>query len=200
MRLNSDGTLDITFNAGGAGAPGALALVIQPDGKILISGGTVYNGAHSAPDRVQRLNSDGTLDSTFNAGGAGANGHVYAIATQPDGKVIIVGSFSTYNGADTPDFVLRLNSDGTLDSTFNAGGVGANGIVYAVVAQPDGKVLVGGNLTAYSGASVRNRVMRLNSDGTRDTTFNVGGARNDLDVYAIAIQPDGKVIIGGNFN
>src|SRR4051812_10382911 len=72
----------------------------------------------------------GDIDTTFNPGGAGASTTVFAVAVQPDGKIVIGGNFASYNGdAAASDFVMRLNADGTRDTTFNAGGAGANGTV-----------------------------------------------------------------------
>jgi uncharacterized repeat protein (TIGR01451 family)/uncharacterized delta-60 repeat protein len=148
-----------------------------------------------------RLNADGTRDTTFNAGGVGANSVVDAVAVQPDGKIVIGGGFTTYNGdAAASDRVMQLNADGTRETTFNAGGAGANGEVGAVAVQPDGKIVIGGLFTSYNGdAATSDKVMRLNADGTRDTTFNAGGAGADNLVIAVAVQLDGKIVIGGVF-
>ena len=145
------------------------AVAVQPDGKILIGGsfGT-YNGA--AAVGVTRLNADGALDTTFNPGGAGADGQVVAVAVQPDGKILIGGFFTTYNGV-TAYRVARLNADGTRDTTFNAGYVAPSTNANALAVQPDGKILVGG----YFGPGPT-KLTRLNADGTRDATFNPGGA------------------------
>ncbi len=203
MRLNADGTRDTTFNAGGAGADNFVwAVAVQPDGKIVIGGDfTSYNGDAAASDKVMRLNADGTRDTTFNAGGAGADGSVRAVAVQPDGKIVIGGAFTIYNGdAAASDDVMRLNADGTRDTTFNAGGAGANSTVNAVAVQPDGKIVIGGQFTIYNGdAAASDKVMRLKADGTRDTTFNAGGAGADSTVFAVAVQADGKIVIGGSF-
>ena len=202
LRLNADGTLDTTFNPGGAGANAEVrALVLQPDGKIIVGGNfSDYNGG-AAPDRVLRLNANGSLDTTFNSGGAGASNNVLALALQPDGKIIVGGHFSSYNGAAAaPNFVLRLNADGALDSSFNMGGTGASSTVVAVALQGDGKILVGGSFTSYNNdAAAPDNMLRLNADGTRDATFNPGGAGTDTIVSSLALQPDGRVLAGGNF-
>ncbi len=200
-RLNSDGTLDTSFNENitGADEGAVLAVVVQPDGKVIIAGTFAnYNGADCS-NGVARLNADGTLDASFNSGGFGANSSVMAAALQPDGKVIIGGSFSDYNGADPGDGVARLNSDGTLDPTFNPSGVGTDAAVAAVTVQPDGKVIIGGTFANYNGADCSDKIARLNSDGTLDTTFNNGGAGADETVNAVAVQRDGKILIGGDF-
>jgi uncharacterized delta-60 repeat protein len=209
MRLNADGTRDTTFNIGGTGAGGVgpsanttvNAVALQPDGKIVIGGNfTLYNGT-AVSSGVMRLNADGTRDPTFNIGGSGTTLLVNAVAVQPDGKIVIGGLFTSYNGdAAASDRVIRLNADGTRDTTFNVGGAGANLIVYAAALQPDGKILIGGDFTSYNGdTSVSGRVMRLNADGTRDTAFNVGGAGANDTVELVAVRPDGRIIIGGNF-
>src|SRR5437660_1763273 len=143
MRLNADGTRDTTFNAGGTGAANGnyvAAIALQPDGKVVIGGWfTTYNGDAAASDYVMRLNADGTPDTNFNAGGAGADSLVAAVAVQPDGKIVIGGYVTSYNGvAAASDYVMQLNADGTLDPSFNAGGAGADSLVVAITVQPDG--------------------------------------------------------------
>ncbi|MDT5271195.1 MAG: fibronectin-binding autotransporter adhesin [Acidobacteriota bacterium] len=212
MRLNADGTRDASFNPGGSGVGVVTALAVQPDGKIIIAGGfffTAYNGDSSAPLGVMRLNADGTRDASFNPGGSGAGGLVTALAMQPDGKIIFSGDSSAYNGdGSAPRNVIRLNADGTRDTAFNPGGTGAIGPVHALAVQPDGKIIIGGFLTAYNGdSSAPDGVMRLNADGTRDASFNPRGAGTccagaggtDAYVSEVAVQPDGKVVIGGFF-
>jgi uncharacterized delta-60 repeat protein len=203
LRLNPDGTLDATFNAGGTGANGYVyAVAVQPDGKVLMGGNfTTYNGA-AAPGRVLRLNANGSLDTGFNAGGAGASDLVSALAVQADGKVLVGGNFTTYNGsAAAPDYLLRLNANGSLDTAFNPGGTGANGSVNALVVLADGKVLVGGAFATYNGsATAPDYVLRLNADGLLDASFNPGGVGASSSVSVLAVQPDGKVLVGGGFN
>src|SRR6476661_3838911 len=211
LRLNADGSLDNTFNAGGSGFDGGVnALALQPDGKVLVGGlFTSYNGNAAAPDGVLRLNADGSLDPTFNPGGTGMGtsggaGSVYALVVQPDGQVLVGGGFTTYNGSSAPGGVLRLNANGSLDPTFNPGGTGlGNNGVRTLALQPDGKVLVGGFFSAYNGSPAPGGVLRLNADGSLDPAFNPGGAGvgNSLPgsiVYALALQPDGQVLVGGS--
>src|SRR5205085_563557 len=124
---------------------------------------------------------------------------------QSDGKIVVGGSFTSYNGdAAASDKIMRLNADGTRDTSFNAGGVGANAVnfigVEAVAVQSDGKIVVGGGFTSYNlDATASDKIMRLNADGSLDTTFNAGGAGADNNVRALAVQPDEKIVIGGNF-
>src|SRR5216110_908961 len=80
-----------------------------------------------------------------------ANNTVFAVTMQSDGKIVIGGGFTSYNGdAAASDKIMRLNADGTLDTTFNAGGAGADNNVFAVAVQSDGKIVVGGSLTSYN--------------------------------------------------
>jgi uncharacterized delta-60 repeat protein len=192
-RLNTDGTLDTTFNVGIGATFSILTIAIQSDGKIIIGGAfTSYDGV--ARSRIARLNTDGTLDVTFNVG-TGANGVVRTCTIQSNGKIIIGGDFNSYNG-NYRNHIASLNTDGTLDGTFNVGS-GAYFRVITSSMQSDGKIIIGGDFTAYNG-TLRNRIARINTDGTSDNTFNVGtGASNG--VYTTAIQSDGKIIIGGNF-
>jgi uncharacterized delta-60 repeat protein len=124
---------------------------------------------------------------------------VSALALQPDGKVLIGGSFDSVGG-QTRTSVARLNSDGTLDTTFGDPNVGGGGQVYALALQSDGKVLIGGYFSSVGGQT-RTTVARLNSNGTLDTTFGdpqVTGLTSSS-VRALAVQSDGKVLIGGYF-
>lgn len=193
-RLNADGSLDAGFNVGGTGAGGLIqAIAIQADGKIIIGGGfTSYNG--TAINRIARLNTDGTLDVTFNPG-TGAESFVNTINLQGDGKIIIAGNFITYNGTATR-LIARLNPDGSLDGSFSPG-TGPDLPILSTTLQSDGKILIGGNFTTYMGAS-RNNIARVNADGSLDATFNPGTGANQ-NIFATAIQSDGKIIIGGDF-
>jgi uncharacterized delta-60 repeat protein len=177
-----------------------LAAAIQPDGKIIIVGQfDLYNGV--ARNRIARLNTDGTLDTSFNPG-TGLNNSVFAVVIQPDGKILAGGDFTTYNGV-TRNRLVRINTDGTLDTTFDpslsAPSValsGPNGTVNTIALQSDGQILIGGSFNRYNNALGKNRITRLNPDGSNDGTF-LGSASNA--VYTIILQPDGKMIIAGAF-
>ncbi len=201
-RINSDGTIDNSFNTSGTFPNGTIySIAIQPDGKIIIAGtftyNIIFNGNVLQVKNIARLNSNGSLDATFNLnGGAGANTAIKNISIQIDGKIIIGGQFTTFNGI-TKNYLARLNSDGSLDATFNSG-TGANGNVLVTKIQNDGKIIIAGMFTTYNGTT-RNKIARLNLDGTIDPTFNPGvGA--DLTIYTIAIQSNGKMVIGGGFS
>ncbi|MBL9202272.1 MAG: hypothetical protein JNL39_17305, partial [Opitutaceae bacterium] len=193
-RLNADGSVDASFNPGASTSVQSLA--IQPDGKI-VAGGSFTTMANVTRVRLARLNPDGTLDPTFTAG---ADAAVFALAVQPDGKIIVGGLFAFVN--DVPrNLLARVNSNGTLDTAFapvfTGTTVGAQARIDAVAVQRDGKIVVGGNFGQINGTA-RSGLARLNADGTLDTTFPVGTGANS-NVFAIVIQPDEKILIGGTF-
>jgi uncharacterized delta-60 repeat protein len=149
----------------------------------------------------------GLRDSTFNSSGSGANATVRVIISQSDGKILVGGDFTTFNGS-TANYIVRLNSNGTVDTSFSTNnGSGANGSVKTICIQSDGKILVGGDFTTFNGTTV-NRIVRLNTDGTPDTTFTVSFTRAPFGtevgfngtVWTIATQSDGKILVGGNIS
>ncbi|MFZ1704884.1 MAG: T9SS type A sorting domain-containing protein [Saprospiraceae bacterium] len=192
-RINFDGSLDFTFITGAGTNDVVRGTVIQNDNKIIVFGNfTSFNGF--TRNRITRINSDGSLDGTFNIG-VGANDFIMAAAIQSDGKIIIGGGFTSFNGSSR-NRIARLNSDGSLDTTFDPGS-GANGWIHTISIQDDGKIIIGGAFTSYSGIT-KNYIARLNDDGSLDTNFSSGDGTNNI-VRETAIQNDGKIIIGGNF-
>jgi len=196
-RINLNGTLDTTFNVGVGFNNTVQDLKLQSDGKVIVTGAfTTYSG--STRNRIARLNTDGTYDTTYNIG-TGLNQNGFAVAIQSDNKAVVVGnSMTTYSGSAIGTGSLRINTNGTLDTTFNNGtGFTATTLVgYAVDIQSDGKIVIGHGATQYSGSTVT-RLMRLNTNGTVDSSFNPGTINNS--VYAVKIQPDQKVLIAGAF-
>src|SRR6185503_9066461 len=140
-RLNRDGSLDLSFNPGsGPDNPvNALAMQGTGSGRKVLVGGTfaVFNGI--SRQGIVQLNNNGSVDTSFNPG-TGANGAVHALAVQPDGKIIAVGAFTTFNGQPYGR-VVRLNANGSVDTSFNTG-IGANGEIRAVTLQLDGKIVL----------------------------------------------------------
>lgn len=192
-RLNSDSSQDASFNAPlqtiGNNSGQVLAIVMQPDGKILVGGSFFVNGNFTI---MVRLNADGSLDNNFSVGVS--NNSVSAIVIQPNGKIIIGGNFGLVNNTACPN-LARLNANGSLDTALGTiAGISSN--VDSIALQPDGKIIIGGGFTITG--SPRARLTRLNSDGTQDASFNVGNGAN-ADVYAITIQPDNKILVGGFF-
>lgn len=193
-RLLEDGSSDVTFNSGGSGANNAIkTAVLQSDDKLVFAGSfTNYNG--KICNRITRILSDGSTDETF-AIRTGFNNQVYALGLQTDSKIIVAGNFTSYNGT-AAGRIIRLNTNGTADSGFNTG-LGANAIIETLFIQPDGKILVGGRFDTFNGFTSPG-IIRLNQDGSIDTSFTVGNGF-DKYVYAIALHTDNKIIIGGSF-
>ncbi|MNK01869.1 hypothetical protein D3C87_196820 [compost metagenome] len=201
-RLNEDGTLDNTFNAGGTGTDIMVdALAIQADGKILVGGPfTEFNGTPAG--RLMRLNANGSRDNTFNTGGAGLSGSgyisTYIMRIQPDEKILVGGSFNFYNG--TPlNHLIRLNTDGSIDNTFNPGGAGPSDPAHGLAVLPDNRILISGQMTSYNGTNL-GRIACLNTDGTLDNSFNTGGTGANATIFPIALTNNNKIVIGGDFN
>jgi uncharacterized delta-60 repeat protein len=195
-RLNIDGSVDVSFNPGaGADNPvNALVLTSVAGARKVLVGGS-FSSFNGVPrNAVTRLNDNGSVDMSFDPG-TGANGPVYAIAVQADGKVLVGGDFTIFNGVPQGS-IARLNTDGTLDESFNAG-AGADSSVRAVALQADGKIVLGGLFTSFAEVA-RGRLARLNFDGSLDTSFGLG-AGADGAVLAIAVQVDGKLVLGGEF-
>jgi len=193
VRLTSTGALDNTFVIGYGPTDPIREILVQPDGKILICGDfTVFNT--KTANHIIRLNSDGTIDSAFQPL-SGSNNNIYAMRLQSDNKILIAGTFTTYDGISR-NRIARLNPDGTLDTTFVVG-IGANNTVSSLILQNDDKIIIGGNFTTFAGVS-SNRIARLNANGSRDTTF-ANGAGANASVETLALEANGKILIGGNF-
>jgi uncharacterized delta-60 repeat protein len=190
-RLNTDGTIDTSFNTGFmSNSIGILrALLLQPDGKI-IAGGIQYDYNPGVLKNVFRLNANGTVDGTFNTGSGPLNS-VNSLAIQTDGKIIIGGLVSQYNGVNI-NRIARLNSDGSYDASFNQT-ISLTGEINVIAVQSDGKIICGGSFK--DGGNFR-YLVRLNADGSKDLSFNLGLGNNCL-VTAIKIQDDGKIVFGG---
>lgn len=203
-RLNADGSLDESFDPKPDGT--IHNVLVQPDGKILLAGeflGLQPNGAPSQTARqfAARVNEDGSLDTGFNPK---PNNHVTNVALQPDGKILLSGLFTTLqpNGAPTATTrqrIARVNADGSLDAGFD---LTANNQVYGVAVQPDGKIVVAGVFEGLSsnvgaGGSGGRYVARVNADGSADTSFT---PNPNSGVYSVALQADGKILLGGNFD
>ncbi|HMJ64461.1 MAG TPA: immunoglobulin domain-containing protein, partial [Candidatus Binatia bacterium] len=187
------GGVDASFYSGAGPNDSVYAAIEQPDGKIVIGGlFTSVNGV--ARNRIARLNADGSLDATFDPGvafgGTSVFPSVQALALQLDGKILAAGFFATFNGA-AANSIARLNTDGSLDTSFTTNGLPYGANVYTLVRQPDGKVLCG--------LDMGHRLERLNPNGVRDASFMTGGLGFTAgQVRAIALQADGKIIVGGS--
>jgi uncharacterized delta-60 repeat protein len=202
-RINVDGTKDTAFNVSIGGTVDSLA--VQPDGKIVV-GGHFTTLAGQARNNIGRLNSDGTLDAGFNPGATGNSGEVYCLAVQADSKILVGGYFTNLAG-HAQNCLGRLNPAGSLDTSFNPGvGVAAGTFILgfpwvgSLALQTDGRILISGAFTVVGG-QYRSAVARLNSDGSLDTSlqFSVSGHVISPLVYSLAVQPDGKILVGGQF-
>lgn len=210
------GTLDATYSSGtGTRHPvnfswGAIDDgVLQSDGKIIVSGTFVYYGGHPA-NRIARINADGSYDGTFNTGtgftriiGETYAGYVNDMALQSDEKVLVTGIFDKYNDVPVKK-IVRLNTDGTLDTSFNPISIDNGGYFLSILVQPDGKIILVGYFSSYTRGSSTvetpvGNIIRLNPDGSVDNTFSTG-VGFDSTVRCMAIQPDGKILVGGYFN
>jgi len=220
-RLNADGSRDPTFNGGNAlqvdwvGAPDrATRVLLQPDGKIVLAGQatTVYVPATGSQDSAMalvRLNADGSLDTTFGTGGRAVTSFGLleagqAAALQPDGKIVIAGRVAD-NLADSHLGAARFHADGTPDASFgSAGQVRYNEVAEAtaLALQPDGRVLLA--LAHNDAGNTGFGVVRLNADGSVDTTFGASGlarleAGPGVDApLGLALQADGRIVVVGS--
>jgi uncharacterized repeat protein (TIGR01451 family)/uncharacterized delta-60 repeat protein len=170
------------------------ALFVQTNGenKIYIGGTfTMVDGV--ARSNVARLNLNGTLDTVYNVGVGPSNGVVRAIVALEDGRAYVGGSFTGF-GTSTNRYLVRLLPDGAVDPTFNAQ---LDNAVNALYVQPDGRILVGGLFTRV-GFTQRSYLVRLNTNGVADFSFGFGEGP-DAPVRAIAVQSDGRIVIGGDF-
>lgn len=228
LRYNKIGSLDTTFNAkgyrvddfggGDNGTFGAIAL--QKDGKIVI-GGYMFNMTNNDYDfAIYRYTSKGSLDTTFNGTGkkaisfgSGRYDYIRGIAIQPsNGKIIVVGATCDSSEANCNFAIARLNSNGSLDTSFNSTGkvttnFGAEEVAYDIALQPDGKiVVVGVKITSTTRFFA---LARYNSNGKPDTTFagtgkkilDFSGSGQPNEAWSVEIQPaDSKIVVCGNSN
>ncbi|PYI82501.1 MAG: hypothetical protein DME26_17445, partial [Verrucomicrobia bacterium] len=196
-RLHPGGGLDTSFNPGTGIEDGTVyALAIQDDGKIVVGG--TFTTVQGAPrSGIARLNLNGMLDINFRPG-TGANGPVYAVAVQPDDKIVVGGAFTEMRGA-TRNGIARLTSEGSLDAltSFNPGNGAEGGVVNVLALQPDGKILLGGDFTAVGGVP-REGLARLQANGRLDPAFATDSSAANL-IWAIASLADGKVLVAGEF-
>jgi uncharacterized delta-60 repeat protein len=192
-RLNQDGSLDKSFTTK---LPNYVSsVVLLPDGKLLISGRfTRVEPPGMVRNRIARLHPNGYPDESFNPG-TGGDDDIDRILLQPDGRILIAGNFTKINGIPCSR-IARLMPNGSLDASFNAK-AGLNGNVLALVLQADGKILVGGRFTSFNNSSA-NYIIRLNPNGSRDMTFNVGSGANAF-VGSVRLDGGGKIWVGGDF-
>ena len=174
----------------------ANAVAIQPDGKILLAGSfSSFSGL--AADDIIRLNADGSRDNTFTSPGFTVSNfrhEIFSIAIQSDGKILPAGRFSSVGGVLCPT-VTRLNPDGTRDETFNSPFANSGATAYSIRIQADGKILVGGAMQIVEGNKIYNSLIRMNPNGSRDTSFNA----SLTGTVRCIVTKDDMILAGGSF-
>lgn len=176
--INPDGSPDTSFHPYFGNETAAYTMAMQ-NGKMVVGGHTI-NPNSVFQQEVVRLLSDGSFDPTFNPGGSGANDKVESVGVQLDGKIVMGGYFSLYNGTGVGN-IARLNPDGTLDPTFNAD---VDNWIWTVLVQPDGKVLICGGFNNVNGIS-RNGIARLNASSL-PSLFNAKRSQGRFEVSIIS--------------
>jgi uncharacterized delta-60 repeat protein len=216
-RLHPDGSLDTSFDGDGTavadfgGFEHARAAALQPDGKIVVAGTT--SGKTETNMAVARFSRDGSLDATFDPGGADGPGKkVYstdsttrpaAVLVQADGRIVI--AVDRFNGSDSDFGVTRLKPDGSDDGTsFDSANFNGNDHPAAAALQPDGKLVVAGT-TGPQPESRQKAVARYSLDGSLDEAFGHGGMTMfgtgpSVSALAAQVQPDGQILVAGALN
>ena len=213
VRYNSNGSLDTSFNGDGIVTTDiggywdqAYSMAVQADGKIIMAGMSSGNQSDLSDFALVRYNADGSLDNSFDGDGKVVTSAGYfqeeldSVTLQADGKILAAG-FGSGPGWSNPDFVLlRYNSDGSLDTSFDGDGIvttdiGTDSAAKTVTVQSDGKILVfgsGGNASF---------LIRYNTDGSLDTGFGNGGKVDSTvsaDIgHGVTVQADGKILVTG---
>lgn len=194
-RLAMDGKLDESFDAG-TGVDGVInSIAVQSNNKIIIAGGfSLFN--EELANNIVRLQSSGEIDTAFSSG-EGANFPITQVLLQPNGKILVAGSFTQYNGIDVRG-VVRLNKNGSIDTSFEAIVTDSIILIQQIALQPDGKIIVAGLEHEELSPSNAYALIRLNSDGTRDYSFTKAGLTvGDLHptVNAIRMESDGNILL-----
>ncbi|WP_068415428.1 Ig-like domain-containing protein [Planctomyces sp. SH-PL62] len=220
VTITGSAAIDGVFGRDPSFAPATLgfgvsAVTTQADGKIVAAGTYHAVASDSSSFAVQRYNADGTPDASFRDGGAAVLGKAgrtmtaKAVAVQPDGKIIVGGSYQDQGDSSWNMQLARLTADGQLDPSFGDGGwvsliptPGSYNEIWALAVAADGKILIGGNVS-NAGTYADFAVVRLDPTGTLDATFGDGGyATTSFAVggdrgFGLAVQPDGKILLAG---
>jgi uncharacterized delta-60 repeat protein len=191
-RILVSGQFDVSFNPAPGADDAVLDLGQTTDGKIIVGGQFTHVGGQPR-GHVARVLADGRIDLSFDTS-IGADNTVRAALPLADGSVLIGGDFTHVNGLPA-SYLARLNSDGSLDTTFGSGA--PDGPVYALAIYPNGRIVAVGSFTT-AGGQPRKGLVRLDSSGALDSAFDVA-INIDGPVYDVAIQPDGKILIAGAF-
>jgi hypothetical protein len=175
---------------------GVTAIAFDTSGNTYIGGAfTTYSGI--SVGRLAKITSGGTLDTTFNTNiGAGLNAFPHTIKVDSSGNLYIGGTFTTFSGLAN-NFIIKLNSNGTKDTSFD-NTTGFNLTVYEIQLDSTGKLYVGGDFTTYKGVT-NNRIIKLNTDGSKDTSFDNSTGFNTNGVYTIEVVENNSIYVGGGF-
>ena len=195
IQLNADGTIDESANSLDAANSSIYSIADNLDGQSY-AGGTFTIYDKYTINRIVKLKSDGAVDTSFHSG-TGFNDIVRHVVRQPNGRIIVAGDFTSYNGV-TKNHLARLYPDGTVDPLFN---IGSGPVTYSTTSikdidfMSDGKIIVAGNFSTFSGISKSN-IVKLFTNGTVDLAFNPASISG---IYCVEIQSDNKIIVGGSF-
>lgn len=201
FRLLPDGQMDPSFDASSIQYWGQVnSICIQPDGKILVGGALNYINANSTTvNSIMRLNEDGSFDTEFTPPAATDQFNVYSICLQSDGKIVLGGSFNSFAGSGYNN-LLRLESNGAIDYSFNTGNEGPNQVVIDIYITDDEKIIIGGNFYMFNNQN-SDPIIRLHSDGSLDSSFDL-----DMPIYSnmallrkINKLNSGKFLVMGDF-
>ena len=221
-RLNTDLTLDQTFVTAGPNPTSYPPndMVIQSDDKIIVTGGFSGFSGGSNGFGIARLLANGAIDTSYNVGGAGTainlgytNNIPYGLAIQSDNKILLGGDFYYYNGIQRLG-IVKINTNGTIDTSFVPTELNSyyRSVVTGITIQPDGKIILLGFFSPPTAGATQKNIIRLNANGTIDTTFLAGDTLGSLSyngnlgvsLYSplarAVVQPDGKIIIAGAFD
>ncbi|PJJ53189.1 T9SS type A sorting domain-containing protein [Hymenobacter chitinivorans] len=197
VRLNADGSFDQGFAANVRTRSAFATVTVLPSGHLLVttaSGVVSLNGQnYNSP---VKLNADGTVASSFSVG-SGAQGSIRALTVQPDGKVLLAGPFTTFNGSPAPGLV-RLNPDGSVDQAFSTAlGTGFNNEIFAIALESTGNILVAGTFSNFNNTG-RRALLRLRPSGALDTSYNPLVTNANATAAGVAIDPttDQAVVYG----
>lgn len=197
IKVLKNGSVDSTFNSGSGFNSNSYrfnSIKKQSDGKLIVGGDfTSYSGV--SRNRIIRLNTDGSIDNTFTVG-TGFNNVTSGIDIDSNGKIIVTGPYSQYSGVSR-NRIVRLNTDGSFDTTFTGLTSGFDNSTFAVVVNDDNSMYVSGNFSTYNGVS-SNRLVKLNSFGDIDTSFNIGTGFTGSNM-GIEKGENGSVYVYGNF-
>ena len=201
-RLNADGSVDASFapDWGALIVSGNRTVALTSEGKVVVGGTFLSFSAGLSAKGVARLNADGSFDATFTPPGLQSlTDAVTDLVIQPDGKMVVIGGFPQMAGV-ARKAIARLNANGTLDASWPGPGVGAPGseTIADIAAASDGQLYIGGAFATYNGSGPSG-IARLSASGVRDLTFQKPAGSSTFSVSSLALQPDGKVVVGGVF-